>query len=121
MLKLDQGAYFNFNLPLYYGHFFKKNLTSSVFLSLRTLECESLIRKMLVREPTKRYCIEQIKRHRWMTEETPRLLPPINILGDVKSEPNEQILRLMNSLGIDAAKTKEVRIIQIENFSKYLP
>ncbi|XP_008474184.1 5'-AMP-activated serine/threonine-protein kinase catalytic subunit alpha [Diaphorina citri] len=70
-------------------------------------ECESLIRKMLVREPTKRYCIEQIKRHRWMAEETPRLLPPINILGEVKNEPNEQILRLMNSLGIDAAKTKE--------------
>lgn len=24
MLKLDQGAYFNFNLPLHYGHFLKK-------------------------------------------------------------------------------------------------
>ncbi|XP_075232862.1 uncharacterized protein LOC142331083 isoform X2 [Lycorma delicatula] len=71
-------------------------------------ECESLIRKMLVLDPSKRYSIDQIKRHRWMLEETPRLLPSVTTPGvDCKAEPNEQILRLMQSLGIDAVRTRE--------------
>lgn len=68
-------------------------------------DCESLIRKMLVLDPTKRYTVEQIKRHRWMSEEAPRLLPST---GDHKqAEPNEQILRLMQSLGIESQQTRE--------------
>ncbi|XP_014253712.1 myb-like protein P isoform X2 [Cimex lectularius] len=70
-------------------------------------DCESLIRKMLVLEPGKRYSVEQIKRHRWMVEEAPRLLPCTSIGDNKLAEPNEQILRLMQSLGIDAAKTRE--------------
>ena len=77
----------------------------SNFLSLLT-DCESLIRKMLVLDPSKRYTVDQIKRHRWMTEEAPRLLPST---GDHKqAEPNEQILRLLQSLGIDPPKTRDV-------------
>lgn len=68
-------------------------------------DCESLIRKMLVLDPSKRYSVENIKRHRWMVEEAPRLLPSTSSSTD---EPNEQILRLMQSLGIDAIKTREV-------------
>ncbi|CAH4034650.1 unnamed protein product [Pieris brassicae] len=76
-------------------------------------ECESLIRKMLVLEPMKRYTIEQIKKHRWMSTE-PYVVPTIS--GDPmrspahvahSHEPNEQVLRLMQSLGIDPIKTKE--------------
>ncbi|CAB3360382.1 Hypothetical predicted protein [Cloeon dipterum] len=68
-------------------------------------ECESLIRKMLVLAPEKRFTVEQVKKHRWMVAEgPPRLLPSSN---QPSGEPNEQILRLMQSLGIDAAKTKE--------------
>lgn len=70
-------------------------------------DCESLIRKMLVLDPSKRYSVDQIKRHRWMVEEAPRLLPSTGTCGDAKGEPNEQILRLMQSLGIDAVKTRE--------------
>nr|CAD7393991.1 unnamed protein product [Timema cristinae] len=73
-------------------------------------DCESLIRKMLVLDPSKRYCVENIKRHRWMVAEAPRLLPSTGehlSAGTAKSEPNEQILRLMQSLGIDAVKTRE--------------
>ncbi|XP_022188457.2 serine/threonine-protein kinase SIK2 isoform X2 [Nilaparvata lugens] len=71
-------------------------------------ECESLIRKMLVLEPSKRYSVDQIKRHRWMMEEAPRLLPSATTPGvDCKLEPNEQIIRLMQSLGIDAVRTRE--------------
>jgi len=73
-------------------------------------ECESLIRKMLVLAPEKRFTVEQVKKHRWMVAEgPPRLLPSSN---QPSGEPNEQILRLMQSLGIDAAKTKEVKITE---------
>ncbi|CAH2041442.1 unnamed protein product, partial [Iphiclides podalirius] len=76
-------------------------------------DCESLIRKMLVLEPMKRYTIEQIKKHRWMSTE-PYTAPTI-VSDPVRSpahtsthnEPNEQVLRLMQSLGIDPVKTKE--------------
>ncbi|XP_049841096.1 serine/threonine-protein kinase SIK2-like isoform X2 [Schistocerca gregaria] len=68
-------------------------------------DCESLIRKMLVLDPCRRYTVEQIKRHRWMSAEAPRLLP--SGAGGTSSEPNEQILRLMQSLGIDGNKTRE--------------
>ncbi|XP_063230133.1 serine/threonine-protein kinase SIK2-like [Bacillus rossius redtenbacheri] len=71
-------------------------------------DCESLIRKMLVLDPAKRYSVDCIKRHRWMVAEAPRLLPSTGEqLGGARAEPNEQILRLMQSLGIDAAKTRE--------------
>jgi hypothetical protein len=61
---------------------------------------------MLVLAPEKRFTVEQVKKHRWMVAEgPPRLLPSAN---PPSGEPNEQILRLMQSLGIDAAKTKEV-------------
>ncbi|KAK9512580.1 hypothetical protein O3M35_000976 [Rhynocoris fuscipes] len=70
-------------------------------------DCESLIRKMLVLEPSKRFSVDQIKKHRWMVEEAPRLLPSTSMGDNKHVEPNEQILRLMQSLGIDAIKTKE--------------
>ncbi|CAL8111114.1 unnamed protein product [Orchesella dallaii] len=79
---------------------------------------------MLVRDPTKRYTIEQVKRHRWMQlDGPPRLLPAPghppsanlshkqyldpSLIPDVPAEPNEQILRLMASLGIDSSRTRE--------------
>lgn len=94
-------------------------------------ECESLVRKMLVKDPTKRYTIEQVKRHRWMQADgPPRLLPAPGgypavaaaavgagppkhtyldpgLVPDPPTEPNEQVLRLMASLGIDSSRTRE--------------
>lgn len=69
---------------------------------------------MLVLEPMKRYTIEQIKKHRWMSTEP--YTAPVAAPDPVRSpahtsthnEPNEQVLRLMQSLGIDPIKTKEV-------------
>ncbi|PSN45623.1 hypothetical protein C0J52_16996 [Blattella germanica] len=69
-------------------------------------DCESLIRKMLVLDPSKRLSVEHIKRHSWMIAEAPRI-SPISRGALQGSEPNEQILRLMQSLGIDSVKTKE--------------
>ncbi|XP_063913533.1 serine/threonine-protein kinase SIK2 isoform X3 [Zophobas morio] len=68
-------------------------------------DCESLIRKMLVLEPNKRYSISQIKKHRWMQVAVPPSLP--HIIPASTTQPNEQILRLMQSLGIDSSKTRE--------------
>ncbi|CAG5129271.1 unnamed protein product, partial [Candidula unifasciata] len=74
-------------------------------------ECEHLIRRMLVLEPTKRYSIVQIRAHRWMQmeESYPSSAPPSPIIGyNAKvGEFNEQILRIMQSLGIDQKKTME--------------
>lgn len=64
---------------------------------------------MLVLDPTRRYSIEQIKRHRWMLAEVVDIpvMQPISACGTSAYEPNEQILRLMSNLGIDAQKTRE--------------
>ncbi|KAH9499423.1 Serine/threonine-protein kinase sik2 [Bulinus truncatus] len=74
-------------------------------------ECEHLIRRMLVLEPNKRYSIVQIRGHRWMQMDggSPRSAPPSPIIGYNASvgEFNEQILRIMQSLGIDQKKTME--------------
>ena len=98
-------------------------------------ECEHLIRRMLVLDPKRRYTIPQIMSHRWMTrngtQPPPSHQPKTTLTssgstpsagqkgvaavtgGGGKPELNEQILRLMRSLGIDQRKTVEVRIYWI--------
>lgn len=64
---------------------------------------------MLVLEPTKRYTIPQIKRHRWMAGSADTICSMIITRSSSSiQEPNEQILRLMHSLGIDITRTREV-------------
>lgn len=74
-------------------------------------ECENLIRRMLVLEPGKRYTMAQIKKHQWMQMDggAPKPSPtsPIMGYGPKVGEHNEQILRLMQSLGINQQKTTE--------------
>ncbi|XP_010187018.1 PREDICTED: serine/threonine-protein kinase SIK2, partial [Mesitornis unicolor] len=74
-------------------------------------ECEHLIRRMLVLDPSKRLSIAQIKEHKWMLIEVPAQRPILYPPGE-ENEPsigeyNEQVLRLMHSLGIDQQKTIE--------------
>lgn len=66
---------------------------------------------MLVLDPTKRLALRQIRLHRWMVQEVPPQKPQLNrpSLGVY----NEQVLRLMHSLGIDQHKTVEVRLILV--------
>lgn len=73
------------------------------------LECESLIRKMLVLQPSKRITIEQIKHHRWMTVEVMETLKlNSNISCDNSTfQPNEQVVRIMQNLGIDSQRTRD--------------
>ncbi|OXB81216.1 UNVERIFIED_CONTAM: hypothetical protein H355_014260 [Colinus virginianus] len=74
-------------------------------------ECEHLIRRMLVLDPSKRLTIAQIKEHKWMLIEVPAQRSIPYALGQEKQpsigEYNEQVLRLMHSLGIDQQKTIE--------------
>ncbi|XP_060642926.2 serine/threonine-protein kinase SIK2 [Anolis sagrei] len=74
-------------------------------------ECEHLIRRMLVLDPSKRLTIAQIKEHKWMLVEVPVqrsvLYPPGQENEPSLGEYNEQVLRLMHSLGIDQQKTIE--------------
>ncbi|NXL87924.1 SIK2 kinase, partial [Alectura lathami] len=79
-------------------------------------ECEHLIRRMLVLDPSKRLTIAQIKEHKWMLIEVPAQRPVLYPAGQ-ENEPslgeyNEQVLRLMHSLGIDQQKTIEVNQTQ---------
>lgn len=76
-------------------------------------DCEHLIRRMLVLDPSKRLSIAQIKEHKWMLIEVP-VQRPILYPQEQDNEPsigefNEQVLRLMHSLGIDQQKTVEVK------------
>ncbi|NWT88653.1 SIK2 kinase, partial [Lanius ludovicianus] len=77
-------------------------------------ECEHLIRRMLVLDPSKRLTIAQIKEHKWMLVEVPAQRPILYPPGEENepslSEYNEQVLRLMHSLGIDQQKTVEVKL-----------
>ena len=87
---------------------------------------------MLVIDPKKRYKTHQIAQHRWMTSPNDVTLTnsssqkrpqqPVTSAVDVSTVPtqsvsgragvtqvfNEQVLRLMKSLGIDQRKTTEV-------------
>jgi len=79
--------------------------------SLHVTGCESLIRKMLILDPNKRYTVEQIKRHPWMLEEAPRLLP--GTIAEMPAEPNDQVLRFMSSLDINTTRTRQVRFVYL--------
>lgn len=75
---------------------------------------------MLVLEPSRRVTIEQIKRHRWMMVEViemPLVSTPMN---PSVYEPNDQILRIMQNLGIDAQRTREsLKVIFIQILLNY--
>ncbi len=96
-------------------------------------DCESLVRKILVRDPDRRYTVAQIKRHRWMQAEVPeeekrerqqqQQKQQEEDKGKVDKEEehqhrrarrcdkplNEGILKIMADLGIDTSVTREVR------------
>ncbi|XP_023263334.1 serine/threonine-protein kinase SIK2 [Seriola lalandi dorsalis] len=78
-----------------------------------TEDCEHLIRRMLVLDPSKRLSVAQIKEHKWMALDVPVQRPVLyqqllSAEGEVGvGEYSEQVLRLMHSLGIDQHKTIE--------------
>lgn len=74
---------------------------------------------MLVLDPSRRFTIEQIKHHRWMLIEGASAIGlSCDISNKSVQEPNEQILRLMVGLGIDAQKTRESLKVQSIYYNK---
>lgn len=95
------------------GEYMQVPLSRLVIFFFFPTECEHLIRRMLVLDPSKRLTIAQIKEHKWMLIEVPVQRPILYPPGE-ENEPsigeyNEQVLRLMHSLGIDQQKTIEVK------------
>lgn len=91
-------------------------------------DCESLIRKMLVLQPNKRVTVSQIKRHRWMLMETLDTTPTATspyvvgdesgtLCGTAACEPNDQILKIMQNLGIDTQRTRQS--LKANNYDHY--
>lgn len=79
---------------------------------------------MLVLQPNKRVTIDQIKFHRWMLIEVIDI--PISntinsgLTGTAAYEPNDQILKIMQNLGIDALRTREsLKVNSIEIFLRF--
>ncbi|XP_049272129.1 serine/threonine-protein kinase SIK2 isoform X3 [Rhipicephalus sanguineus] len=74
-------------------------------------ECEHLIRKMLVLDPSRRMTVEQVKRHRWLqpagmhAPATPAA--PSDREAARRGILDDGVLRLMQSLGIDPARTQQ--------------
>ena len=77
---------------------------------------------MLVLEPSKRFSIEQIKKHHWMQMDggAPSKTPSSPVMGCKAKlgEYNDQILRLMQSLGINQQNTVEVRFLPNKSIDK---
>ncbi|KAK2817958.1 hypothetical protein Q7C36_021891 [Tachysurus vachellii] len=74
--------------------------------------CEDLIRRMLVVDPAKRISLKQIKQHCWM-KIAPKTVcqslfnPPEQERHCQEKTYNEQVLSLMQTLGIDKQRTTE--------------
>lgn len=78
-------------------------------------ECENLIRRMLVVDPSKRISLEQIKQHCWLKAEP--IAAYQALFNPSESERhyhakgfNEQVLSLMQKLGIDKRRTTDVSL-----------
>ncbi|XP_043928179.1 serine/threonine-protein kinase SIK1 isoform X2 [Protopterus annectens] len=74
-------------------------------------DCENLIRRMLVVDPLKRITIAQIKQHRWIQADASLPMQTLSYsLDDYNSnlgDYSEQVLGIMQSLGIDRQRTVE--------------
>jgi serine/threonine protein kinase len=83
-------------------------------------ECENLIRRMLTVDPKKRPTIEQIKKHKWMKDsEFEAKFSGEALTGHATELPEhkQQILRLMQSLGLDVTRIKQS--IQEESYDNF--
>lgn len=75
-------------------------------------DCEMLIRRMLVVDPTKRITIAQIKQHKWMQadpslQQQQTLSFSMHNYNSNLGDYNEQVLGIMQTLGIDRQRTVE--------------
>lgn len=79
------------------------------------LECEDLVRHMLVVDPERRLSVDQILNHKWMKmegsdSEFERVIEEYNRVEEFDSmtDLNEQVLLHMENLGINRERTEQV-------------
>ncbi|XP_077198941.1 serine/threonine-protein kinase SIK1 isoform X2 [Paroedura picta] len=97
------------NLPILRQRVLEGRFRIPYFMSQ---DCETLIRRMLVVDPTKRITIAQIKQHKWMQadpslQQQQCLSFSIQNYNSNLGDYNEQVLGIMHSLGIDRQRTVE--------------
>ena len=74
-----------------------------------SLECEHLIRHMLVRDVAKRYTMVQIMNHKWVNEMDEEDKASALIIDSIPdAELSDEVLTMMLSRGIDREKTIQV-------------
>ena len=75
-----------------------------------SLECEHLIRHMLVRDVAKRYNMVNIMNHKWVNEIDDEDKASVLITDSPESDFSEEVLTMMLARGIDREKTIQVRL-----------
>uniref|UniRef100_A0A8C2AKW4 non-specific serine/threonine protein kinase n=1 Tax=Cyprinus carpio TaxID=7962 RepID=A0A8C2AKW4_CYPCA len=72
-------------------------------------DCESLIRRMLAVDPSKRFSVAQIKQHRWMQADHSALCQSLSTSSCLEAQEtyNEAVLSIMQTVGIDRKRTIE--------------
>ena len=85
--------------------FLMRRLTSVICSSV---DCEHLIRHMLVRDVAKRYTMANIMNHKWVNDMDEEDKASMLIADSNDSELSEEVLNMMLARGIDREKTIQV-------------
>ena len=81
-----------------------------LFYFISYLDCEHLIRHMLVRDLSKRYTMANIMNHKWVNELDEEDKANVFISDSSNSELSEEVLNMMLARGIDRDKTIQVGV-----------
>ncbi|KAJ3091008.1 Map microtubule affinity-regulating kinase [Quaeritorhiza haematococci] len=87
-----------FKIPFYMSTEMKPD---SSFYPLLALDCERLIKRMLVLDPTKRATLEQVKQDKWYTEGYENETPIVSQPPVLTREQHEQVLDEVEEIGLD--------------------
>ena len=86
-----------FKVPYYMS----QGIAFHLSLSFNHLECEKLIRKMIVVEPHLRIKIEDIKKEKWFIEEHEKDQEYIPAALELKQEEKDHVFKILDKIGID--------------------
>ena len=81
-----------------------------LFYFISYIDCEHLIRHMLVRDLSKRYTMANIMNHKWVNELDEEDKANVLISDSSNSELSEEVLNMMLARGIDRDKTIQVGV-----------
>ena len=76
-----------------------------IFILFYVTECESLVRKMLVRDPAKRYTIKMVRKHVWMQADVKAAQSAKNY-----TKPTMKASTVINRTVMDPKSTEEEQV-----------